>query len=121
MKNKNIDNNFLEASIESFKRLITALKEYKKINEQKKNKNNEENETDYLIKAKLKLFENLLDSYEESKLNKNKNDAILSSVDKLAIPELFFSMHELQKLNILNLIFRGKYRYGRYAFCTEKV
>ena len=97
------------------------MKEYKKKYGKIKIENNEENEIDYLIKEKLKLFEELLDSYEESKLNMNKNDAILSSVDKLAIPELFFSMHELQKLNILNLIFRGKYRYGRYAFCTEKV
>jgi len=97
------------------------LKEYKKKYGKIKIENNEENEIDYLIKEKLKLFEELLDSYEESKLNMNKNDAILSSDEKLAIPELFFSMHELQKLNILNLIFRGKYRYGRYDFCTEKV
>ena len=97
--------------------MITAMK----INQIKKFYNAEGKKNIILINEKLKLLDDLCDEYIESRKYANGNNDLLSPEEKLIHPELFFTSHEFQKLNILNLIYRGKYKYSQHFYKSEKV
>ena len=97
------------------------MNEFVKINQLNKVDETEEKESDRLINERLKHLDDLCGEYIESRRNAKGNDDLLSPEEKLVHPELFFSSHELQKLNILNLIYRGKYNFNPYFYNSEKV
>jgi hypothetical protein len=117
------EDSYLDSAIENFKRLNSTINEYLQSNQQKKIHFKKEKESN-IFKIRLKKILNFLkdncDEYKKSKNNRNEYDYFLSPAEKLIHPELFFSSIELSKLNILNLIFRGKYKFNDF-YRLEKV
>lgn len=76
-----------------------------------------------MIKEKINELNNLLDAYKESpkiKFEEFSNSETNKSLF-LIHADLFFSSKHLKKLNVHNLIFKGKLSVDHYFYFLEKV
>lgn len=95
--------------------MIKAIKEYQFVNKL-------EEDSDGLIKLKFNEIKNLLDEYNELTANFEKKSELPNKQLFLTHPELFFSINQLQSLNILSLCYTGKYqKLKNFFYSREKV
>jgi len=95
--------------------LIKAIKEYQFVNKLKE-------DSDDLIKQKINEIKNLLDEYNELIDNFEKKSEPPNKQLFLTHPELFFSINQLQSLNILSLCHTGIYqKLKNFFYSREKV
>jgi len=95
--------------------LIKAIKEYQFVNKL-------EEDSDDLIKQKFNEIKNLLDEYNELTANFEKKSELPNKQLFLTHPELFFSINQLQSLNILSLCHTGIYeKLNNFFYSREKV
>ncbi len=95
--------------------MIKAIKEYQFVNKL-------EEDSDGLIKLKFNEIKNLLDEYNELTANFEKKSELPNKQLCFTHPELFFSINQLQSLNILSLCYTGKYqKLKNFFYSREKV